>query len=183
MRNICSILCLCLMYQYGLGLFFCFSAKFRCLPDERLVTLQYKHAILDEYIFLKAVRKIDIEVTVERVLLRQVTFRFCPKISTQTMPTPVEIPDHANFCFSMPSETSIGFLLDHILYVVRDSGLFSEREVTANYQQWTVTSTVGTTPMYGVKTQVLSSRVAFQDIEDQDVKEQRQQRKRPIADQ
>ena len=83
----------------------------------------------------------------------------------------------------MPSETNIGFLLDHILYVVRDSGLFSEREVTANYQQWTLTSTVGTAPMYGVKTHVLSSRVAFQDIEDHDVKEQRQQRKRPIADQ
>ena len=164
------------------GIVFCFSSKFRCLPDDRLVTLQYKHAVMDEYIFLKAVRKIDIDVTVERVLVRQMTFKFCPKISTQTLPTPVEIADRADFCFIMPSETTIGFLLDHILYIVRECGLFSEREVLANYQQWTLTTTVGTTTMHSVKTQVLSSRVAFQDIQDQDVKEHRQRRRR-IADQ
>lgn len=138
----------------------------------RLEILVYKHAVYDEYVLCKAIRSVSVDVKITSVRLREMELSFRPTVSLGIVGNG-PFGGFATKRMTMPSHTTLGTVLDHVLLMLRQDGFFTEAELCATFHLWTLTSTLGATTstsiMYAAKGHTLASKVPLDMVQDSSV--------------
>lgn len=133
--------------------------------------ITYKHDKFDEYIMLKAVRHVFVEVVVVAVNLHEAFLRFEPAVSLVSQP---ETKRFLQYDFKMQLSARIGEVLDRCLFTLRECGMFTEFEVSSMSHTWTLKCGERSHIMFNFKEVTLASKATVGMIQDAFLRNQRQ---------